>query len=144
MGTGTASAASCSKFDWSANPPDTMYKGSQALQAARVCSYSSPAPTGTVGTATQSCLCKTVRCKVLVKEDKGASDDIRKKDKYKACDFIVRIEDTHTVASVPGDVMWVIFGASIFIAGSVSGFFILLYGNKPHGGEKEEDEGSNE
>lgn len=105
-----------------------------------VCSYTVPNPSN----AQQSCLCKTVRCQVIVREDTttdaaGANQPV----KYRGCNFIVRVEDTHAVPSVPKWIMWVIFFMAIVVAGITSGFFIMLYGTDVHE-EKGEGEGSNE
>lgn len=118
-----ANKAACSKADDRASKPIL----GESL-GNNVCSYTSPTP------GNGQCVCKTVRCQVIVKEDHAfQANGQNQAVKYRACNFIVRVEDTHSVPGVPKSVMWVIFGLSVFVAGSVSGFFICLYGNEAHG-----------
>lgn len=122
-----------------------------------VCSYKTATPyaKGVALKATENalkvsdtdvkCQCKTVRCKVITKDDDTVDKNgANQKAGQTACNFIVRIEDTHAVPSVPNWIMWVIFGLALVVAAVTSAFFICLYGSKAHNPDGGEDSGSNE
>lgn len=112
-------------------PIDTLGEVAGDVHGAHVCAYASPQPKEIVGTVTEYCLCKTVRCRVATLED-GSITAAGTGQKYGQCNFNVRVETAHSVPFVPANWMWIIFGFSLGVAALASAFFILMYGSATH------------